>query len=249
MNVIADFISAPIKIGDYIGDYQDTKEADSVSSVGQGDRKMVNKIDIYLKPTYTIDSDSDFVKTKASSLTKESDTSKEKAKKLFYFVRDKIKYNPYSPLYELEHYIASTVIKNEEGFCIQKAVVLTALSRAVDIPARLVFADIKNYLVSQKIREFMGTNLFTYHGYCELLIENKWVKATPAFDKKMCEKNDIIPVEFNGIDDAVFPKKNKKGQLHIEYVKHHGAFADLPFDQIIETFKKVYGEHKPEMLE
>lgn len=197
-------------------------------------------MDIYLKPTYTIDSNSDFVKTKAFSLTKESAPPEEKAKKLFYFVRDEIRYNPYPPMHELEYYIASTVIKNRKGFCIQKAVVLTALSRAISIPARLVFADIKNYLVPQKLMELMGTNLFTYHGYCELLINDKWVKATPAFDKKMCVENDIIPVEFNGRDDAVLHQKNKKGKLHIEYIKHHGSFADLPFDKIIKAFKETY---------
>ena len=28
----------------------------------------------------------------------------------------------------------------------------------------------------------MGTDLFVYHGYAELFLDGKWVKATPAFN-------------------------------------------------------------------
>jgi len=98
---------------------------------------------------------------------------------------------------------------------------LTALARSVGIPARLGFADIRNHLAPKNLIEIMETNMFVYHGYSELWLNEKWVKATPAFNVEMCNKFDLKPVEFNGVTDAVFHERNEKGDLHIEYIKYH----------------------------
>jgi len=199
-----------------------------------------DNLDIYLKPTFVIDSNSEIVKEKATVLTEKRNSQKEKAKMLFYSVRDEIKYNPYLALCSIEGYRASKTLQRGEGFCIQKAVVLTALARAVGIPARLGFADVRNHLASKELIELMGTNMFVYHGYSEFWLNNKWVKATPAFNIEMCDKFDLKPVEFDGVTDAVFHERNKKGELHIEYMKYHGTYADLPFEEIMRAFIDQY---------
>jgi len=204
---------------------------------------------LYLKPTFVIDSDSEVIKEKATLLTERCNSQEEKAKELFYFVRDKIKYNFYPSFRSIEDYRASKTLQREEGFCIQKALVLTALARAVGIPARLGFADIKNHLLPKKHVEMIGTNVLLYHGYSELWLNNKWVKVTPAFDIEMCNKFDIKPVEFDGVADAIFHERNKKGELHIEYLKYHGTFADLPFKEIIQAWKGFYAKERPETVE
>jgi transglutaminase-like putative cysteine protease len=198
-----------------------------------------DNLDLYLEPTFVIDSDSGVVKEKATLLTEEYNSQREKAKELFYFVRDKVKYNPYPP-HSVEGYRASKTLQREEGYCVQKAVVLTALARSVDIPARLGFADIRNHLAPKNLIEIMETNMFVYHGYSELWLNNKWIKATPAFNIEMCNKFDLKPVEFDGVTDAVFHEKNKKGELHIEYIKYHGTYADLPFEEIMQAFMDQY---------
>ena len=126
-----------------------------------------DNLDLYLKPTFVIDSDSEVVKKKATLLAEKYRSQREKAKVLFYFVRDEIKYNPY-PSHSVEDYRASKTLQRGEGYCVQKAVVLTALARAVGIPARLGFADIRNNLAPKDLVEIMGTNMFVYHGYFEL---------------------------------------------------------------------------------
>jgi len=199
-----------------------------------------DNLDAYLKPTFVIDSDSKVVKEKATMLTEKYRSQKEKAKELFYLVRDEVKYNPYLALCPIEDYRASKTLQRGEGYCTQKAVVLTALARAVDIPARLGFADIRHHLAPKKLVESMGTNIFVYHGYSELWLNNKWTKATPAFNIEMCNKFDLKPVEFNGVTDAIFHEKNKKGELHIEYIKYHGTYADLPFKEIMQAFIDHY---------
>jgi transglutaminase-like putative cysteine protease len=196
----------------------------------------------YLTPTYFIDCDSPIIKNKAEELVGNTNLELEKATRIFYFVRDKIRYNPYLFSFNAEDYVASKILERREGWCVQKAVLLTTLARAAEIPSRLGFADIKNHLVPKKLLKLMGTDLFTYHGYSELFLEGKWVKATPAFDLDMCQKVDIIPVEFDGRRDAVFSKYNKKGELHIEYIRYHGSYSNLPLKQIIQALMELYGK-------
>jgi len=186
----------------------------------------------YLRPTPTFDCDNESIKGKAQDLGTGQEKVADKAKSLFYFVRDEIKYNIYVLSDLPEYYQASRILEVGEGFCIQKAVLLATLARAVGIPARLHLAAIRNHLMPDKLRELMGTNLFPSHGYAELYVEGKWVKATPAFDLKMCQQNGIIPVEFDGKNDAMFHSHNLDGKLHIEYIQDRGHFDDLPFDTI-----------------
>ena len=197
-------------------------------------------LSIYLKSTYYIDYETPLV----SKVSKEivSSNPSEKARAIFNFVRDRIPYTPYSPFYRPEHYPASKTLERGEGFCVQKAVLFAALARANSIPARLVFADIKNYLVPQKLWDMMKTNVFAFHGYNELYIDGRWIKVTPTFDTGMCQRLNLKPVVFDGHNSAVFHSHDLNGQLHIEYIKNHGHFADLPFETVINGFKSAYKE-------
>lgn len=194
----------------------------------------------YLKPTYYIDYDSPLI----SKISKKIAASHpdETARATFNFVRDRIIYTPYSQFYLPEHYPASKTLERGDGFCVQKAVLLAALARANDIPARLVFADIRNYLVPQKLWEMMKTNLFAFHGYNELYIDGKWIKVTPTFDLDMCKRLNLRPVEFDGHNPAIFHKYDLNGRLHIEYVNDHGHFADLPYEKIMDGLRRAYTE-------
>ena len=202
----------------------------------------------YLKPTPAIDCDTRSIKEKAQELTGGQEKITEKAKSLFYFVRDEIKYDPYSPRYLPEHYRASTILDRGEGYCVQKAVLLAALARAAGIPARLRFANIRNHLHFGKLSEIMRTNLFVYHGYDELFIEGRWIKATPTFDLKMCQEQRTVPVEFDGKKDALLHSHNQDGELQIEYVRDHGHYQDVPLDEIEEARVQGYGAETAERL-
>jgi len=201
---------------------------------------VMEDLSIYLKSTYYIDYDTPSV----SKLSKDivAAHTNEKAKAIFNFVRDSIPYTPYSPFYLPEHYPASRTLEKGEGFCVQKAVLLAALARAHGIPARLVFADIKNYSIPQKLWDMMKTNVFAFHGYNELYIDGRWIKVTPTFDIGMCQRLNLKPVEFDGHNPAIFHSHDLDGNLHIEYVKDHGHFADLPFETVVNGFRSAYTE-------
>jgi len=201
----------------------------------------MDEMERYLRHTPVFDSDSEPIKRKAEELTRGKEEVADKAKNLFYFVRDEIKYNFYAPPSHLEFYQASRTLQAENGFCIQKSILLDALARAIGIPARLHLADIRNHLLPEKIVALAGTNDIVFHGYSELYVEGKWVKVTPSFDLKMCQENRIIPSEFNGRSDAMLHSHNLEGKLHIEYTKDRGNYEELPFEEIRDTWFQVYG--------
>ena len=203
-------------------------------------------IEEYLKPTSSIDCEANSIKEKAQDLTKGQEQITEKARSLFYFVRDEIKYNMYSPFHLPEHYRASTILDRGEGYCVQKAALLAALARAVGIPTRLRFADIRNHTLTKKAAETLGTNLLVYHAYDEFYIGGRWIKAAPTFDIKMCQENRIIPVEFDGKNDALLHSHNQDGKLHIEYVRDYGSYQDVIVDEILDALNKTYGVERVE---
>lgn len=196
----------------------------------------------YLKPTPAIESDHPEIVRKVRELTAGMTNQAEKAKAVFYFVRDRIKYDMFVDILTFDEYRASRTLERGGGFCVMKAVLLAALGRAAGVPSRLGFADIINHRAPEYVVKAMGTNLFTFHGFAEFFLNGKWVKATPAFDLPLCRKNLIVPVEFDGENDAMLPEYDLDGKIiHIEYVKNHGSYADLPYETIVETFAKVYG--------
>jgi len=198
----------------------------------------------YLEPTSMINSDHPMVQHFARSAAQGAADPVECAVRLYYKVRDGIWYDPYCPFYLPEHYRASYVLKAGRGYCVCKASVLCAAARALGIPARLGFADVKNHLATRQLLEFLGSDLFVFHGYVEFFLKGKWVKATPAFNRELCERHHVQPLEFNGFDDSVFQPFNLERQQFMEYVTDHGTFADVPVERILAAWKEVYGEDR-----
>ena len=198
----------------------------------------------YLTPTAIIDSDHPSIRDYARVVVRESTEPIEMAVKLYLAVRDGILYDPYSPFYLPEHYRASYVLKRGRSFCIPKASLLCALGRACGIPSRVGFADVRNHLATKQLIEFLGSDLFVHHGFAELYLEGKWVKATPAFNKELCERHHVPPLEFNGREDSVFQAYNLQNQRFMEYVALHGVYSDIPVDQIVSAWEEAYGKDR-----
>jgi transglutaminase-like putative cysteine protease len=198
----------------------------------------------YLIPTSIIDSDHKSVRDYAMETIRGSTEPVEKAVKLYLAVRDNILYDPYSPFYLPEHYRASYVLKRGRSFCVPKASLLCALGRASGIPSRIGFADVRNHLATRQLLDFIGSNLFVYHGFADFYLEGKWVKATPAFNSSLCKRHNVPPLEFNGREDSLFQPYNLDNQKFMEYVKFYGIDADVPVDQIVAAWEKAYGEER-----
>ena len=197
---------------------------------------------LYLTPTKIIDSDHKSIQDYAVRIVMGSTDPIEIATKLYLAVRDDIRYDPYSPFYLPEHYRASNVLKRGRSFCVPKASLLCALGRACGIPSRVGFADVRNHLTTKQLSDFMGNNLFVYHGFVEFYLDGKWVKATPAFNSELCKRHGVPPLEFNGREDSLFQPYNLENRKFIEYVEFHGVYADIPVSIIVEAFKRAYGK-------
>ncbi len=162
------------------------------------------------------------------------------AVRLYYAVRDGIRYDPYSVGSDLESLRASSTLRLGRGWCVGKAILLAACCRALRIPARLGFADVRNHLSTPRMREFMGTDVFYWHGYTLIHLEGRWVKATPAFNLELCQKFGLLPLDFDGRNDSIYHPFDRAGKRHMEYLRERGDFSDVPFEAMLATWREHY---------
>ena len=167
-------------------------------------------------------------------------SARERAMSIYLAVRDQVRYDPYRIDLSDHGMTASTALAQGFGWCVPKAALLAAVARAAGIPARLGFADVKNHLSTDKLRQTMQTDVFVWHGYTELWIDGAWRKATPAFNIELCEKFGLLPLEFDGVHDSLYHAFDRAGRQHMEYVNERGSFDDLPLAQIRAVFAEVY---------
>ena len=165
---------------------------------------------------------------------------RERAISLYYAVRDEIRYNPFLDFSDPAVFRASAVLEAGEGFCVGKASLLAACARAAGIEARVGFADVKNHLTTPRLAETMGSDLFVYHGYTDLRIEGKWVKATPAFNLALCTRFRVKPLEFDGRADSIFHPFDADDRRHLDYLRDRGVYADVPVEEIQREFRAAY---------
>lgn len=199
----------------------------------------MNPLADVLAPTAFVDADhpevADYARRHAGG-----GTVRERAVRLYYAVRDDIRYDPYGIELSVRGLRASSVLAAGRGFCINKAVLMAAVCRAVGIPARLGYADVRNHLSTERLRQSMKTDVFYYHGYTSILIDDRWVKATPAFNLSLCEKFGLAPLEFDGTQDSIYHPFDLSGNRHMEYLAFRGEHADVPIDDMVQLFETHY---------
>lgn len=193
-----------------------------------------------LRPTAFLDADAGEVRAYAARVSAGAVDEREVAARLFAAVRDDVRYDPYRMPTDPADYRASAVLAAGSGYCVQKAVLLTAVARAAGIPSRLGFADVRNHLQSERLRALMGTDLFVWHGYSTLFVGGRWLKASPAFNAELCARFGVPPLEFDGVHDALLHAFAGDGSRYMEYVREHGAFTDLPLARILSAYREAY---------
>ena len=202
----------------------------------------MNTMDLtqYLAPGRFLDSDHPQVIAFAKQHAGDTSDARTAALRLYATVRDGIIYDPYVDLANPAYYRASGVMAAKRTFCIGKSALLAACARVVGIPARVGFADVRNHLTSPRFYEKVKTDTFLWHSYTELYLSGRWVKATPAFDRALCDRVGIKTLEFDGETDSLLQPFDRAGRQHMEYLKDRGPFADVPFDTIQAEFLKTY---------
>ena len=202
------------------------------------------ELEDFLAPAPGVSCDEPELFDLARSIVRGSKNDVEAGVKLFEWVRDSVRYSAYVPFWDIRHYQAATVLARGQGYCVQKAALLAALCRSLGFPARLAYADIENHLLGPKLADYLGTKIMTFHCFAEIYLGGKWVKATPSFERELCESQGWKLVEFNGRDNAMLPADDLSGRPHIKYLRSHFSSPGVPLDIIMEAWEAYYGPER-----
>lgn len=194
----------------------------------------------YLAPGDFIDSTAPNIVAFASDSVRSGRDDRERIILLYNRIRDGILYDPYVDFFDPVNFRASSVLAAGRGFCVGKSALLSACARAVNVPARVGYADVRNHMTSPRLQELIKTDLFIWHSYSEIFLDGRWVKATPAFNSSLCERLGLHALEFDGRADSLFHPFDRSGRRHMEYVLDRGSFADVPYEQIVADFAVHY---------
>lgn len=194
----------------------------------------------FLRPTAFIDSDHPEVQSFAVRVAGHLSEPVQIAQALYLAVRDDFRYDPYQIDLSPAGLKASRVLADGHGWCVTKATLLAAACRARGVPARVGYADVRNHLSTERLRAVIGTDDYVWHGYTGIFLGGQWRKATPAFNRGLCSKLGIAPLEFDGVHDSLYQEYDPQGRRHMEYVRQRGDFDDVPGDEIRAAFLHHY---------
>lgn len=201
--------------------------------------KTTEKLQQYLVPTKLINSLHPEIIQKAGELTVGVNSPEEKARRIFYFIRDEIRY-VFRAQFEEEKYFASQILKNGRGFCTQKAILFCALARSCGIAAGIYFYDIVDFSLPQNFVDLLKTRTLFRHGIAALFMNGKWIKYDATLDSQLTGSNNLHAVEFSPVKDCLMKAKTISGDRHIKYIKDYGLYSDITFKEIISWFKQNY---------
>lgn len=194
----------------------------------------------YLSPTYFFDYETEEIQNLIAEYKNGTLTPKEQCKLVYLKIRDCWRYNPYNLSFSKENYKASTIAKRDSGHCIDKSILLITCLRALNIPARLHLAKVKNHIGIERLIEKFGSNELTNHGMVNAYINGKWLKMSPAFNTSLCKMFNVDPLEFDGENDSVLQEFNREGKTFMEYIEDYGHFSDVPVAFMIKNAKEHY---------
>ncbi|MDH6128153.1 transglutaminase-like domain-containing protein [Kitasatospora sp. GP82] len=190
-----------------------------------------------LRSTEFLDYEAPEIRSFVDRVIKDKDTSaREKAVRLYYAVRDDVFYEVYGTDLSRTGLRASSIAVQGQGFCLHKSVLYAAAVRAVGVPSRLVFGDVRNHLASDRLREHIGGDVF-FHALTSVHLDGRWVKATPVFNKMLCRLYGMTPLEFDGTADSLYHPFDGDGRRHMEFLQMHGEFDDLPYEFVMSQMR------------
>jgi transglutaminase-like putative cysteine protease len=198
---------------------------------------------VYLAAAEYIDSDHPAIEAFVPTVVAFDMPPAEKARRLYVATRE-MRYDPDLDFDDPETYRASSVLLARAGYCVGKAALFAALCRAAGIPARVAFGDVTNHLASERLREKMGTNYFHWHGFTEVLLGDRWVKASPTFNSTLCSRFGVAPLDFDGRSDALLQAFDGAGRTFMKYEVLHGAFHDVPAKFLAAEMARRYPNMK-----
>lgn len=185
------------------------------------------------------------VQRSAAALTAGLHREEDKARALFEFVRDTVAYTftwrPTETSVSLEDsFRASATLERGSGMCIQKAVLLCALSRAAGLHTRLVFQSLRDHRLPRELVGLMG-DVLSPHGLVAMELHGRVVRLDPSLDQPLCIRKGYLLTEFCATADALLPAVDAAGRPHFEIIEELGEFDLFPTDFVMSVFQKRFG--------
>lgn len=191
-------------------------------------------------PTGFLDYESDSVQSFIDEAVSDRGADKRRlAVELYYAVRDDVLYEVYGADLSPQGLRASHTASVREGFCLHKSTLYAAACRAVGIPARVHYGDVRNHLASDRLRAHVGGDVF-FHALNSVYVDGRWVKATPVFNKILCRLYGMKPLEFDGTADSLYHPFDDQGRQSMEFLADHGGFDDVPYEFVMENMRRKH---------
>jgi hypothetical protein len=152
--------------------------------MSRDDRSRLAHSDRFLASSKLCDADHPAIQEKTLSLGRSCASKREKAIRVYHFVRDEI-------LYQMCQFsdAASDTLASKRGHCYQKANLEIALLRALVIPAGFITQRIdpgvlRPFLVDEAMALLGGRMA---HAYACAFLDGRWVGADATFDKPLLD--------------------------------------------------------------
>ena len=164
------------------------------------------------------------IKSVVARLVKDAKTDNQKMERIYYFVRDEIKFGWVYP----QEIPPEKVLKKRKGVCMQKTNLLAAMAREAGLKARFHFMYVRKTALEDFLPDFAykkWSDPFP-HTFPEVYLNGKWVSMEATFDKELhdiCIKNKINFGKNADIIEAIsidFSPEGVKG--HQQYVQAEG---------------------------
>lgn len=197
-------------------------------------------LDQLRRPTALLDHESPGVRVFVrEAVSDRAPTDVARAVAIYYAVRDRVLYDVYGADLSRAGMRASAVALRGSGFCVHKSILYAAAVRAVGIPSRVVVAEVRNHLASDRLKRLVGGEVFL-HCLTSVHLDGRWVKATPVFNRTLCRLYRIAPLEFDGRTDSLHHPFDAAGQRHMEFVRTYGQFDDFPYDLVMTRLHEMH---------
>ena len=166
--------------------------------------REISDVSQYLMTTPMCDHDHPLVQETARKVASGAQTEREMAIRIFYFVRDSIRFS-----IAFSKSKASQILMQGYGECITKTNVQVALLRAVGIPARMRWVMAQTKVLAGLVAPFMLRSMKpdASHFWAECFLAGRWISCEAMLDKPLYEgmlkerlitKNQIPTIDWDG---------------------------------------------------
>jgi hypothetical protein len=178
------------------------------------------------------------IKDTTMSVIEGAETDIEKAEKIFYFIRDEIKFGWIYP----QEIPVADVLRNGKGVCMQKANLQVAMMREAGLQARFHFMYVSKKALEDLLPGFAYNNWIDpfAHTYPEVYLNGKWVSVEATIDSELhalCIKEKINFGKYPDIVEScsmVFSSDGVKGHQQYQEIEGKEGF----YGDSLEEFTK-----------